>query len=242
MLKLCVLFGLTVSVFFLQIYSQTSLQVKNDTTDLLAILKKVTSESVDRAKLIIDAAAVKVESTAGSVERDAEIVMNTVGDGFKRQLDAIKEIAADADVNIDECLAENEEKLLNIPRKFYMYFFRNVSYKVMEGVSYAVDAMRNVQRVKDEITDFEEELADCEGDISSTNCLDKLSTKIEEAILSLPNKIRKFVKTGQTLADESRSGIEDYAPTVINNLESEGGAIITMIFECVDNIIKQYLK
>lgn len=125
----------------LQIYSQTD-PVQTDATDLLNILRKVANESIGKAKSIMDAAAAKVESTGGFVENEAEMAFNTIGDGLKGQLEAIKEMAADAD--IDECLAENEEKLMNMPHEFYIYFLHNVSYKVMEGVSHAIDAMKNV--------------------------------------------------------------------------------------------------
>lgn len=92
--------------------------------------------------------------------------------------------------------------------------------------------------VYSEIADFEQILADCESDISSTNCYEILSGEIEETIVSLPNKIRKLVETGLALTDEACTGIGEYLPTVINDLEAEGGALVTTIFECVDNIIK----
>lgn len=78
---------------------------------------------------------------------------------------------------------------------------------------------------------------DCEINISSTDCLDKLTTKIEENIISLPKKINGHVETAQALTEEACKGIEEYASNTLSDLESEGGELLSNISECIENII-----
>lgn len=119
-------------------------QPKSDIAILLEILQKVVNESIERATPFIDACASKVESTAGGVEDDVENTAKFSRDRFREQLEVYKEMAKDAEVNINECLMEKEETLMNMPQEYYVGLLSNISDKVSEGISYAIDALKNV--------------------------------------------------------------------------------------------------
>lgn len=119
-------------------------QPKSDIAILLDVLKKIVDEPIQRAKPIVDAYAAKVESTAGSVESEAETATKFSGDGFRDQLDVYKEMAADAGVSIEDCLTGKEEKLMDMPHEYFVGLLRNVSHMVVEGITSAVDALENV--------------------------------------------------------------------------------------------------
>lgn len=128
---------------YFQMYHQNA-QPKSDIAILLEILQKVVNESIERATPFIDACASKVESTAGGVEDDAENTAKFSRDKFREQLEVYKEMAKDAEVNINECLMEKEETLMNMPQEYYVGLLSNISDKVSEGISYAIDALKNV--------------------------------------------------------------------------------------------------
>lgn len=232
MFKFGLIASVTLLVFAVQIYSE-DVEPRNEVQDLLEKLKKVANEYLEGANATLIAAEVKVNETAAAVEGQAEAAMKSTEDKFREELDALKKKAADAGVNIDECLGANEDKLVNMPNELSNDMVHCVSDRIIEGISYAQDALNNIQLVVNEITDIEQEIKDCGHGLSSVKCLAKLAIKIEEDIVSLPKKITDDVDKAESLIEEIDTRIEDCASGKVDELESEGGKLLLTISECV---------
>lgn len=118
--------------------------VRNDAEKLLKKLEEAVDKALDQAQKALDDAKDKVNETAEAIESSAEGEMQSSEEKFREELDKLKEKAAEAGVNIDECLEGNEDQLVNLPNVFTEDMVHCVSDRIDEGIAYAQDALDKV--------------------------------------------------------------------------------------------------
>lgn len=78
-------------------------------------LQKAVDESIEKAHEAISNANNAINKTAERVEEKANKALEGVEKSFEKSLDDIKAMAAKSGVNIDECLGEDEKRLVSLP-------------------------------------------------------------------------------------------------------------------------------
>ncbi|KAJ8983207.1 hypothetical protein NQ317_016428 [Molorchus minor] len=206
---------------------------RNDVEDLLHKLEEKVNEGLDKAQQALDAAARKVNETAASVQSAAEGQMQGIEEKLQQKIDELKQKAANAGVNIDDCLAGNEDELTNLPNKFSNDMIHCVSDRVIEGISYAQDALNKVREIVNEVENIRQEIKDCGHGFSSIKCLAKLAIKIEQDVTTLPTKIEADVAATVVLITQLEEKIKDCASGKVSECESQGEAIVERVAACV---------
>ncbi|XP_018579270.1 uncharacterized protein LOC108917248 [Anoplophora glabripennis] len=208
-------------------------QVRNDAEKLLEKLEAAVDEALVQAQQALDDARNKVDQTAAAIEASAESEMKSTEDKFREELDKLKEKAANAGVNIDDCLAGNEDKLVNLPNVFTEDMVHCVSDRIDQGISYAQDALDAVKKVVEEVENIKQEIKDCGHGLKAVKCLAKLALQIEKDITSLPTKIEADVAATVALIAQLEDKVKECASTKVDECESEGEKTLAIIAACV---------
>lgn len=112
--------------------------------DLLEKLQNVVDGSVEKANDCLTAAESVINKTAGKIENQAVAALDQLQDTFEKGLDELKNKAAKAGVNIDDCLGENEKRLVNLPAATVYDMIECVQGLVIQPIRYISDALDTV--------------------------------------------------------------------------------------------------
>lgn len=85
-----------------------------------------------------------INKTAAAVEAEAATALKGLQNSFKSELDALKEKAKKANVNIDSCLGKDEETLTNLPTATSNDIVQCVQGLLIQVINYVNDALTKV--------------------------------------------------------------------------------------------------
>ncbi|KAJ8955027.1 hypothetical protein NQ318_000459 [Aromia moschata] len=207
--------------------------VRNDAEKLLKELEEAVDKAMAQAQQALDDAAIKVNETAASIQASAVSEMQSTEQNLQEEIDALKKKAADAGVNIDECLEGNEDQLVNLPNTLSDDMIHCVSDRIIEGIKYAQDALNKVQEIVNEVENIRQEIKDCGSGLKAVKCLAKLAIKIEEDVTSLPTKIEADVAATVLLITQLEDRIKECASSKVDECESQGEKIVENVSVCV---------
>ncbi|KAG5865526.1 hypothetical protein JTB14_035897 [Gonioctena quinquepunctata] len=148
----------------------------NDVDKLLRKLREEVDKALVKAQKALDDAKAKINELAQKGENTARDAMRDTQQKLKEQLDALKEKAKKAGVNIDSCLGEDENKLINLPNDFSDDMVHCVSDTINQGIGYAQDALNKVGITPKDIETFHEYF----GGNESTNFLILSLSKLDQ--------------------------------------------------------------
>lgn len=100
--------------------------------------------AVAKARQELMAAEGVVNQTAAAVQSEAKSALNGLQESFKNELDELKAKAKKAGVNIDECLGEDEKKLVNLPTSTSNDMVQCVQGWILKAIAYVNDALAKV--------------------------------------------------------------------------------------------------
>ncbi|KAJ8983209.1 hypothetical protein NQ317_016430 [Molorchus minor] len=206
---------------------------RNDVEKFLKKLEEAVDKALAQAQQALDDAAKKVNETAQTIQASAVAEMQSTEQKLEEEIDELKQKAADAGVNIDECLEGNEDQLVNLPNTLSDDMIHCVSDRIIEGIGYAQDALNKIQEVVNEIENIKQEIKDCGSGLKAVKCLAKLAIKIEEDITSLPTKIEADAAATVVLISQLEDKIKDCASSKVDECESQGEQIVATVAACV---------
>ncbi|KAJ8920379.1 hypothetical protein NQ315_005245 [Exocentrus adspersus] len=207
--------------------------VRNDAEKYLKKLQEAVDKAMEQAQKALDDAEKKIQDKAAAVEASAEADMQT---NEKKQEDAVaeqKKKATDADVNVDDCLTGNEDKLANLPAVYTQEMVTCADGKISDGVSYAQDGLNKIQTIVDELENLKKEIKDCGSGVKAVKCLAKLAVKIEQDITTLPTKIETDIAATVVLIAQLEQKVNSCASDNVSKSQSDGDAIVAAITTCV---------
>nr|CAH7767182.1 unnamed protein product [Callosobruchus chinensis] len=201
--------------------------------DALAKLQKVVDEEVAEANKQLDAAKAQVDAFAGQVQDQAKKAMNSTEEALKKQLDALKEKAKAKGVNIDECLGENEKKLVDLPNVASNDMIHCVTDRVNEGIGYIQTGLNQVKQAADDVATIRQEAKKCGHGFKAIKCIAKLLIKVEEEVVALPKQLKDAVKNVVDLVENLKPRIQACASQKVDEVEAQGKKILEEISICV---------
>ncbi|KAJ8937476.1 hypothetical protein NQ314_011865, partial [Rhamnusium bicolor] len=236
-----VLLGVTMLVVIVQVHAvepqddieRLLLEPRNKADDLLKKLRAVVDKALVDAQKALDDAKNKVNEVADKVQNAAKEKMQGLQNEFRAELDKLKDKAKKAGVNIDDCLKENEDRLVNLPNQLSNDMVHCVSDKINEGISYAQDALNQVKKVVEEIENIKSSIKKCGHGIKSIKCLAKLALRIEKDITTLPTKIQADVAATVLLISKLKEQVQKCASSKVDKCEKDGKEILETIGLCV---------
>ncbi|KAG5868216.1 hypothetical protein JTB14_031173 [Gonioctena quinquepunctata] len=205
----------------------------NDVDKLLRKLREEVDEALVKAQKVLDDAKAKINELAQKGENTARDAMRDTEQKLKEQLDVLKEKAKKAGVNIDSCLGEDENKLINLPNDFSDDMVHCVSDTINQGIGYAQDALNKIKKIVDDVENLKQEIKDCGHGFKAVKCFAKLAARIERETVSLPAQIEADAVATAALISQLDKKIEKCASDKTDAWESKGEALIEKIGLCV---------
>lgn len=87
-----------------------------------------------------------INKTEAKVEAATNASLAVLEGVFKKEIDALKATAKKAGVNVDECLGDDETRLVNLPSFFSTSFMKCDQGLVVQAVGYVDDAVQRVSQ------------------------------------------------------------------------------------------------
>ncbi|CAH1975210.1 unnamed protein product [Acanthoscelides obtectus] len=159
--------------------------------------------------------------------------MNSTEESFRKQLDALKEKAKAKGVNIDECLGENEKKLIDLPNVASNDMIHGATDRVNEAIGYIQTGLNQVKQAADDVATIKAEVKKCGHGWKAIKCIAKLLIKVEEEIVELPKNLHDAVSKVVDLVENIKPRIQDCASQKVDEVESQGKKILEDIGLCV---------
>ncbi|XP_074026408.1 uncharacterized protein [Leptinotarsa decemlineata] len=211
--------------------------VGNDVDKLLQKLRKIVDAALVKAQEILDKAKAKLNGIAQKTENAASQALQGFENKLKNELDALKQKAKNAGVNIDDCLGENERKLINLPNDFAVDMVQCVQNTLNEGINYAQDALNKIKKIVSDVENIKQEIKDCGHGWKSVKCLAKLAARIEREIVSLPTQIEKDATETALLISQLDKRIEKCASEKTDKWKKRGENLLKTIGICITSKI-----
>lgn len=113
---------------------------------------KELQEAVDKAVAVarqeLMSAEAVVNQTAAEVENAAKQSLKGIQESFQKELDDLKAQAKKANVNIDDCLGQDEKTLVNLPTATANDMVSCVQGLILQAINYVNDALNKVSKLQ----------------------------------------------------------------------------------------------
>lgn len=126
----------------------------------------------------------------------AQIQINKIVDGVLAHLEKLKEDAAALDVDISECVDENEKDIKLLAGTIFLDTASCITRNTFKAFKILEDAMDATKDIMKDVNDLEDDYQKCQ----SAFCYIKMSYEVSKLLVSLPLRGTKlFLRAQQTL-------------------------------------------
>ncbi|KAJ3665294.1 hypothetical protein Zmor_000795 [Zophobas morio] len=153
---------------------------------------------------------------------------------FNNQITTLKDLAHAANQNIDVCLENNEPLLTDLYEDVVNILWECLTFADREMSIIQKEANYKIDTLMSEVNMFDFQVDLCAGDFL---CMSSLITEIELAMIKIPQKIGLEVEQVNELFNELKVLIQECMDSKLAHITTEGGAIVTKITDCVNNIL-----